>query len=194
MKKHWLRGMLLGVSLALFLAGGGALAQGLSITVDPACIECWNGTPGLDVVPPAAFIAEFVATGFDPEQVYTCGRMTAEGEIMFEFCGLFPEEGIGVPYLAASCPEYANGVFLWMDEVGGLYSEYDLVFGDWAFRVWQENRSHVVTNGPVTAHLQIARSCEQAAEFVPEPGTIALLGSGLAGLAGYATLRWRSRS
>lgn len=30
-------------------------------------------------------------------------------------------------------------------------------------------------------------------EFVPEPGTIALLGSGLAGLAGYATLRWRTR-
>ena len=30
-------------------------------------------------------------------------------------------------------------------------------------------------------------------EFVPEPGTIALLGTGLAGLGGYATLRWRSR-
>jgi hypothetical protein len=30
-------------------------------------------------------------------------------------------------------------------------------------------------------------------EFVPEWGSIALLGSGLAGLAGYASLRWRKR-
>jgi len=42
-----------------------------------------------------------------------------------------------------------------------------------------------------SAFVLLAEVCE--AEFVPEPGTLMLLGSGLAGLAGYAGLRWRTK-
>jgi hypothetical protein len=34
---------------------------------------------------------------------------------------------------------------------------------------------------------------EDIARFVPEPGSMGLLASGLVGLAGYAALRWRSK-
>jgi len=195
MKRHWLRGMLLGASLALLLAGGVALAQGLSIAVDPACIECWEGTPGPGVDPPASFIAKFVGSGFDMANV-ACGRLTADGEVMAVLdCTQPPPGGTGTAYLHASCPEYANQAYLWMGPYEGAPQfAMPLVLGDWTLRVWQENRGGVIIAGPVYAHLRIARSCAEQVEFVPEPGTIALLGSGLAGLAGYAALRWRARS
>ncbi|MGB9301844.1 MAG: PEP-CTERM sorting domain-containing protein [Anaerolineae bacterium] len=44
---------------------------------------------------------------------------------------------------------------------------------------------------PTVAGMLCLDPCE--VEFVPEPGSILLLGSGLMGLAGYATLRWRTR-
>jgi hypothetical protein len=41
--------------------------------------------------------------------------------------------------------------------------------------------------------ILFAERCPEEVEFVAEPGTILLLGSGLMGLGGYAGLRWRAR-
>ncbi len=43
--------------------------------------------------------------------------------------------------------------------------------------------------------LEVEEAEEEAVEeqFVPEAGSLALLGTGLAGLSGYASLRWRAR-
>jgi hypothetical protein len=61
--------------------------------------------------------------------------------------------------------------------------------GNWLDGVAQWPGSFMFT--PDTFGTVCLDLCE--VDFVPEPGSILLLGSGLAGLAGYATLRWRTK-
>jgi hypothetical protein len=61
-------------------------------------------------------------------------------------------------------------------------------YGEWMLQLDE-------SPGTVRGHFYFAEDpgeC-QVEEFVPEAGSIMLLGSGLAGLAGHATLRLRSR-
>lgn len=62
----------------------------------------------------------------------------------------------------------------------------DYFYGEWTWRMWQPD-----TGQSAQATILFAGDCA-AATFVSEPGSIMLLGSGLADLAGYATLRWRT--
>jgi hypothetical protein len=197
MERKWLRGILLGASLALFLAGGVALAQAaLRVTVDPDCFVC---TPRADWPPPEGQFVELTFSGYDTEE-WLCGRLMMEDTLWDWGCWDPVQPG---PPCTATLAVRCEDLWVEFDDTcdvdgggAGAFvapSSYPAaIYGNWTWTLWQEDEGENVIAGPVEATFRFAEVCE--VEFVPEPGTIALLGSGLAGLAGYATLRWRARS
>jgi hypothetical protein len=100
----------------------------------------------------------------------------------------------------------ANGFYLFPDVTAGDYClEFSNIPVGWVITPQDQGADSVDSDvNPTTRRItgislvdgdKLAEDMGlyERVEFVPEPGSILLLGSGLAGLAGYAALRWRAR-
>ena len=194
-KKHWLRGLLLGVSLVLLLGGGVALAA-MAVKADQECFVCCPIAPA-PVQPsqlPPECLVEITLTGLEAQWDACDSMLTPAGWLWQDGCLGGPPPPTVEWEFGVTC----EGTIFFPREnfvahpgaEAQLIDGVESLYGEWTNTVWQEDEGGVQA-GPVSLTLRFAEVCEE--EFVPEPGSVLLLGSGLAGLAGYATLRWRAR-
>jgi hypothetical protein len=203
MKRFWARGVLLGVSMALLLSGGVAVAQDVSgnwveatMPAIPAGAYFTNmdnednalsGSPDDDMgLGPGVDQTVCFNDSYHPIEF----RISSPGGAAVLVVAAFDVEPlVGRP--DEEMRVYFNGSHVGNLVVGSGSSEWTLSYFDVVATGDDVVEVGTVTDGACFGVPWGALLLEE--EFVPEPGSIVLLGSGLAGLAGYARLRWRKR-